>query len=502
MRKQATVLLGATSTYSIGEVLQKSGAILLLPLLTAYFVPKELAVIGLLQISANLLDRLATPYNAALVRYYYHPEYHPQRDRLVFSLFVLCLLNAALIALLFFALSTVICGVLFDDMSLRPLVQWFALLVFINPVATFLYTLIRQQERSRLYIVVSTMQTVLAVAVTVMLLAVARVGLYAVVIGLVAGKITAAVTLLPLWIRSMSSRFSWSLCRAPLAYAYPLLPSAYSNLMVRSGDRYIIRWLLPLAQLGIYNVGYGLAAVADLVLVEPLKKALQPMVLKQEADPETQKTFIKRTATVYYGIGLWLALGISLFAREGVMVVAQKEAYYAAWTIIPVIVFAAIFRGLGHFMGYGLLMTRKSFHISAGLIATAMLNIGLNIMLIPWGGLMGAAFATLVSYLFWVFFRYYFSQKFYGLTFEIRRLLIFTVIWCGLVTTAYIVDTGYWWADAAIKAGVWLLFPIITILLRLIRSDEWAYLRDAIRYAQRLPSKFGLNPHNRSSDQT
>ena len=97
-------------------------------------------------------------------------------------------------------------------------------------------------------------------------------------------------------------------------------------------------------------------------------------------------------------ICLWLALGLSLFAKTIVGVLAPGEGYEAAAAVIPIIALAYTCIGMYQMMANHIWVSKKT-HISlvVGLVAAA-LNVALNLLLIPRLGIIGAAVASLVSF--------------------------------------------------------------------------------------------------------
>jgi O-antigen/teichoic acid export membrane protein len=69
-------------------------------------------------------------------------------------------------------------------------------------------------------------------------------------------------------------------------------------------------------------------------------------------------------------------------------------------------------------------------------LVSALMNVGLNIMLIPVYGTMGAALATLVAYIALAVMAYLFTQRIYPVPFEIGRFLVAL----GIGIVLYFVD--------------------------------------------------------------
>jgi len=215
----------------------------------------------------------------------------------------------------------------------------------------------------------------------------------------------------------------------------------------------------------------------NFLLVLPFKKALQPAVLQQENDPESLKSFVSKNCTYFYVIGMLLCLILSVFSKEIVQLMARREEFWSGWIIIPVIAYANLLHGLGQFFNNGLILMKKSYHISANILIAVTVNIGLNISLIPVWGIMGAAIATLISYIIWNVLRLYFSGKLYGLYFEIKRLGHITVVGAGLFFLSfYFAETKSIVLNVIIKMFFILNYPAVLLITGFFTTKEKAYL--------------------------
>jgi O-antigen/teichoic acid export membrane protein len=93
-----------------------------------------------------------------------------------------------------------------------------------------------------------------------------------------------------------------------------------------------------------------------------------------------------------------MAGGIIAFAKIITMIMFDPS-YHEAWVNIPVLTLAMVFFNLVSFLGSLYVAEKKSMYSFLTSMAGAVVNIGLNLLLIPKIGAMGAALATFASYL-------------------------------------------------------------------------------------------------------
>ena len=471
-----TIQLG--SIYSIGSISQGALFVLLFPIYTSFLSPQDFGIIGLMSITVSLLTRfVSSPLNSAFTRFYYAPEYREKSGILLFNLFLWALLIITCFAVIFWRISEYLAGILLQDRNLAHLLKIYALILFLQPFSSLFLCLLRMLERAKYFVFTSISSLLLSAGFTLYLLTVLKKGVLALIVGNLLSLIVTIIMVLPVFIKKSTFKLSRSTLIPPLKYAYPLLLSEYSNLLIQSGDRYVLRIFNSVSTVGLYSFGYQIAGILQTALVTPLKQALQPVVLKQEEDPEAIRHLLRMGATYFYLIGCTACLLISLFSREILMLFARKEVFWAAWVIVPTITYSYVQHGLGNFVGWGMGLMKKSFHVSGIVLVAALVNIGLNFLFVPQWGMLGAAFATMLSYIVWNFLKAYYSAKFYDLHFEVGRLLHITGIGFGLYGLSLLVaNNRAIGTDVALKLLFFFGYPLILWGTGFFSEGEKEYL--------------------------
>ena len=236
---------------------------------------------------------------------------------------------------------------------------------------------------------------------------------------------------------------------------------------------------LSTSAVGIYSLGYKIASLVNFLIVGPLKQALFPIVLKNENDPVVQKDFLKHTAVLYYLVALFVCLFVSIFSFDIVKLLVSDQAFWSCWVIVPVIAFSYVQHGLGHFVGWGVIMKNKGHIISISIIISALVNIALNFLFIPMWGIGGAAAATLVSYIVWNGLKIYFSATLYDLYFDLRHMVTSTLI-AGLVLflSLSLANSELWYVNILIKMFMLFSFPCVIWFSGLIDAEQKHIVRN------------------------
>ena len=476
-----TVQLG--TVYSIGSISQGALFVLLFPIYTSFLFPQDFGIIGLMSITVSLLTRfVSSPINSAFTRFYYAPDYREKNGILLFNLFLWALLLITCCTVVFWKISEYLAGILLQDRNLAHLLKIYAFILFLQPISSLFLCLLRMLEKAKYSVFTSISSLLLSASLTLYLLTVLKKGVLSLIVGNLFSLIVTVIMIFPVFIKRSTFRLSLSVLIPPLKYAYPLLLSEYSNLLIQSGDRYVLKIFGSVSMVGLYSFGYQIAGILQTALVTPVKQALQPIVLKQEEDPEAVRHFLKVGATYFYLIGCAACLLISLFSREILMLFARKEAFWGAWIIVPIITYSYVQHGIGNFVGWGMGLMKKSFHMSGIVLIAASANIGLNFLFVPQWGMFGAAFATMLSYIVWNVLKAYYSAKFYDLHFEVGRLLHITVIGFGLYgLSLFIANNGAIGTDMALKFLCCLGYPLILWGTGFFSGNEKEYLLKPVK---------------------
>ena len=141
------------------------------------------------------------------------------------------------------------------------------------------------------------------------------------------------------------------------------------------------------------------------------KKAYDPYFYKVANTEKTKKAKEKlyKTNFVFILILLLVSFILSLFAKEGVMLFFNID-YYPAIQVIPIISLAYLISQNSALLNVMMYQNKKTILVMYLTLGSAILNIILNYTLIPWIGIMGAAYATLISF-FGLFISSYFIAK-------------------------------------------------------------------------------------------
>ncbi len=121
----------------------------------------------------------------------------------------------------------------------------------------------------------------------------------------------------------------------------------------------------------------------------------------------------------WYSIFLLFATFGLMLASVGALYLFFPVSYYAAMPVIPIVALSIMFFGMYNYFTVGISIRRKTWLAVLLTAMAALVNIGLNVILIPLYGSIGAAVATLAGYLLLAIGGYIVNQRLYPIPFEI-----------------------------------------------------------------------------------
>jgi O-antigen/teichoic acid export membrane protein len=338
----------------------------------------------------------------------------------------------------------------------------------------------RAREMALTFVVLNLAQFVPAMMLNIVLVVVFDLGVRGVLLGNLASSLIALP--LALWVArgDTIAEFNRTLARPLLSFGMLLVPVTLAGWFIDLSDRYVLRIYEDLGQVAIYGVGYKIGSVLNLVVVWPFQLAW-PAVSFSISHRADHKDSYARTLTYLFLVLMAGFLGLSLLSRAGLTYLVGA-AFRDAYTVVPWVALAYVFNGVQFCVAPGIHITKNTKYLPAFSAAAAVLNVGLNFLIVPRFGILGAAVTTTVTFLFLAAATVILSQRVYRIRYEHTRLGKIAV--AGAVTYAVAVVLEPEGAALALAWQVFcvaVLFPLILLVVRFPRPGEKAAVLDFLR---------------------
>ena len=198
-------------------------------------------------------------------------------------------------------------------------------------------------------------------------------------------------------LRLRLTRCSWNEARDLLSFSAWAFVANAAALAILRMDPIVIGRYLPLAAVAVYAVAGRIAEYVFLINKQ-FSNALMPLVSQAHGRGEADVVQRVLWDGSRYLVALALPmLGLLAFHAETLLVIWLGEDFRAAGTPLRLLC-AAVFLSVLQLNAANVLgMTGRHRFVATAMIAAAVINLALTVLLVPIAGLIGAALATLLA---------------------------------------------------------------------------------------------------------
>lgn len=419
---QLRALFSHSMVYGSADVFAAALNVLLLPVYTAWLSARDYGTLALLILFgtlAKILVRLGL--DAGFFRVHYDLETDEQRRALAGTALVFSTAAAAVFLAAVALLRAPLTRALFGSEG-APL-HWVVLVAADVSLGALLFVplnLLRIQDRPRLFSALAVFRHALNAGLKVLFLA-RGAGVEGVLWGDLLSTGALVLAVLPLLRGQVSPSLSRPLLLQMLAFGLPKVPHGLMVQVQNLADRKVLDLFSTRAEVGLYHVGYTIGGAVKFAL-SAFEPAWGPFVYSRLREPDAPRT-LARVATYAFAAFVGMALLVSVFSRELLTALTPRNpALRAGAPVIPVVALAYLLHGvfLLTSVGIGVARAARQYPMITGVAAAV--NLGANFILIPRHGIMGAAWATVLSYACMAAMGFLFSQRLYPIPFEGGRL--------------------------------------------------------------------------------
>ncbi|WP_211307511.1 flippase [Polynucleobacter rarus] len=185
--------------------------------------------------------------------------------------------------------------------------------------------------------------------------------------------------------------------------SWPLMLSSMAIMIYMKIDQIMIGQMIGDQAVGIYTAATRISEVLYF-LPTTLVASVFPSILNVKMKSET---LYKKHMQRLYDLMVWISIAIALpmtFLATPLITLLFGSAYSEAGMVLAIHIWASIFVFLGVASNQWYLMMNRQTLIMQRTLIGAIVNVGLNLLLIPIYGVVGAAIATVISYAIAVFF--------------------------------------------------------------------------------------------------
>jgi O-antigen/teichoic acid export membrane protein len=274
----------------------------------------------------------------------------------------------------------------------------------------------------KLYAIDGVLCTVLTLTLTVLFLIPFKMGVTGYLLAIILADFVSIVFLFIVakLYRDIERKEDIVLRKAMFRYALPLVPTTMCWWITSSSNMYLIAFFLGTGASGLFEMGIRIPTMM-VTISSIFMQAWQVSAIT--GGEEGQQRFFARVFASYNAL-IFCATSVLILCSQVIMRVLVAPSFFEAWRFIPFLAIGTAFACMVTFFGTVYMMHKKSVPSMVTTLFGAIIIIIANFILIPMMGIMGAALATLVSYVLVFVIRAVDTRRFLKFEWSIGKMII------------------------------------------------------------------------------
>lgn len=453
-----------TIVLTIGNMSTKIVSFLLVPLYTALLMPEEYGVVDLFNTYIVLLVPLITwQLENGLFRFMLDDRNNMERNKTIISTVLLANIGQTVLFCLVYS-------VLSRFMSSRYKI--FLLIdVILNIFQVTLCQALRGLGHNTKYAVSSFISSSAVVVFNVIFIAGLHMGAYGMFIGSALAKAMTIVYLIgaaKIWEYFDIRKFDCALFKKMIAYSAPLVPNQLSWWIVGVSDRTIISSVLGLAANGLYTIANKFSSIYILFYnIFNISWTESVSLHLKDVDGEQ---YVTETINQMFNLFAGTCFGI-IACMPFVFPVFINANYADAYSQIPILMIAVLCQVVVGLYSAIYTALKKSVEIAKTSFFAAVINLGINILLIKSLGLYAASASTLLAYASMAVYRYFHLKRYVNVPLHTKTLMLSWAV-CAIVVGTYYSGKTFFYVIGFITAAVYAVAVNKNFLLDILRTAK------------------------------
>lgn len=454
--------------YSFPFLVRNLIPLISLPFFTRYLLPDEFGSLALSIIyGVFIVGILNLGLISIFERNYFEQNIQSKRLQLMWTCIIFVFINLTIGTIITIQLEEFINLLIFGK-NLPAYLTVLALIhLGLKSLLQYFYIYLRNSKKAELYAFISISEAVICVCLSIYFVFDKK-GILGYILGQALGVGIMLIILTVLAMLKREIHFKGKLLKENLKLSLPLTPRVFFGTINTQFDRYMLGVLNTKAGVGIFDIGQKFANLGFIFMT----------VLQQVFAPEVFSTYMKKPNKFSKNIGeylvpffcfsLFFCLLLGLFSEE-IIYLFTTPPYYKAFPIITILnmLYATYFFGKQP----QLLLAKKTKLISILSLVVVILNIIINIPLINFFGIIGAAWGTFISGLITSLISFYFAQKYAKIEYSKSIYLLYFLFQISLFLVLLL-----WYFKINYVIGlffrIWILFVFIIVGNKLNLIDK------------------------------
>ena len=379
--------------YGLSNGLKSLVPFIMLPILTSYISAEGYGLLSIIETSLLFITPFILLNFEGFVSVQFFKSSKKELKDYIGNGIFLSLGAFVITFILFFLFKDMLSSALEISPSLLLLLPVF---VVLKLVPTIVLVLFQVQQKSLSYFAFSLTQTIIDFALSALFIMVLLKGYEGRLEGIYGAffifSIVGALFLYKMEYLSFS--ISKQKIKSILDFGIPLIPHAIGGTIIALSDRYFISYYEGYAQTGFYTAAYQIGAIM-LLFSRSVNQAWTPMLFEQIK--RKNYTQINRFTTLL--LFVFSTVGIAIYLLSDILFkYLVNPSYYSAKAYFPLLLLGFVLQSFYFLYSGFIFYAKRTKSLAIITFSGAIINLSLNYILIQQMGVMGVAYATVITW--------------------------------------------------------------------------------------------------------
>lgn len=419
--KRQAQLAKNTAILTFGKICTQCVSFFLLPLYTALLDPSDYGIVDLISTYAALLLPIVNlMIDMGLFRFMLDVREEPEKQKkMVSSVLNLNHLQTGIFLTLFLIIQ------FFVGSEYK---LFLALEVVLSIYTATLMQISRGIGRNDIYSISSFLSASLAVVFNVLFIAVFRMGVLGMFLGLIVSKILTVFYLL--WAIRIGTLYDIKcidkeLLKEICTYSTPLVPNQLAWWVVGASDRIVVSNMLSVAHNGIYSVANKFSSMY-IIFYNIFNLAWTESCALHINDDDCDE-YLSSVITSMFSLFSAVCIGI-VACMPFVFPILINPNYHEAYYQIPILLLAVLCQSIIGLVSVVYTAKKLSSVLAKTSVWIAIINLGTDLLLIKYIGLYAASLSTLIAFFLMMVYRYIDVQKYTRIVIPKKKIIIVLLV--------------------------------------------------------------------------
>lgn len=417
--KEYSSIIKKFVTFACGSFFTRSITLLLAPITMQMLTPTDYGLLALTNSFISILTALLGLGLRQMLPLYYFSLSINNRIHIIIDIICIYLVVSIPTLSLVSCNLTILNEYLFLGQASKKLLFLSLFISFIYFFVELFYQLLQYQQEAWYLTKIQAAITIITISCNLLFLCIFKLGACSIFIGQAVGMIFVCFICIKKVVmydyrEYLNIRRSLQAMRPYLSMGLPFVPSMLFGLLLASGDRWVLARLSTMHNVGIYSVANTLAQLANMITFYAITGSYMPHMLNsfaQNREPIIKLEHKNKMAMWATMLASFVLISLGFASSKWILYLFIPTAFQASIGYMYLLLLGSVFLLGTQFLNCLIQFKKKSLFLGLILCLPALLNVVLNILLIPYLELYGCVLATLLSYMSYFLITYAYNVR-------------------------------------------------------------------------------------------